>query len=132
MRDSAAQVADRLGPRTVVELDDAERVAKLDAAVTASGWRELRTPNEDGVPWASAVEVAVVAEELGRGLADVAFLGPTLAADLRRRAGAPPSNAPETIALEADLPNRPQPRRDPRCRGPSASTRVVAGRRWCC
>ena len=44
---------------------------------------------DDGDPWASAVEVAIVAEELGRGLADTAFLGPTLAAELRRRPGAP-------------------------------------------
>ncbi len=103
LRDSAAQVADRLGSQTVAQLDDTERAAKLDAAVTASGWRELRTPTEHGDPWASAVEVAVVAEELARGLADAAFLGPTLAADLRRLAGAPASNAPETIALGGDL-----------------------------
>jgi hypothetical protein len=49
------------------------------------------------------VEVAVVAEELGRGLADTAFIGPTLAADLRRLAGAPPATAPETVVLSADL-----------------------------
>ena len=97
-RDSAAQVVDRLGPATVAQLDDAERAGKLDAAVAAAGWRELRTPTDDGNPWASAVEVAVIAEELGRGLADAAFLGPTLAADLRRRAGAPPT-AGETVAL---------------------------------
>ena len=88
-RDAAAQVVDRLGPATVAGLDDAERTAKLDAAVAASGWRELRSPVAGGAPLAAAVEVAIVAEELGRGLADAAFLGPTLAADLRRRAGVP-------------------------------------------
>jgi alkylation response protein AidB-like acyl-CoA dehydrogenase len=98
LRDSAAQVVDRLGPATVGDLDDAERAAKLDAAVAAAGWRELRTPTDDGKPWATAVEVAVIAEELGRGLADSAFLGPTLAADLRRRAGAPPTTG-ETVGL---------------------------------
>jgi alkylation response protein AidB-like acyl-CoA dehydrogenase len=103
LRDSAAQVVDRLGPATVAQLDDAERAAKLDAAVTAAGWRELRTPSDEGDPWASAVEVAVIAEELGRGLADVAFLGPTLAADLRRRSGAPAATAGETVALGRDL-----------------------------
>ncbi|MGH9007541.1 MAG: acyl-CoA dehydrogenase family protein [Acidimicrobiales bacterium] len=103
LRDSAAQMVDRLGPQTVAQLDDTERAVKLDAGVTAAGWREMRTPSEDGSPWASAVEVAVVAEELGRGLADTAFLGPTMAADLRRLAGAPASTAPETIALGADL-----------------------------
>jgi alkylation response protein AidB-like acyl-CoA dehydrogenase len=103
LRDSAAQVVDRLGPATVAQLDDAERAGKLDAAVAAAGWRELRTPTEDGNPWASAVEVAVIAEELGRGLADTAFFGPTLAADLRRRAGAPLATAGETVALRRDL-----------------------------
>jgi hypothetical protein len=103
LRDSAAQVVDRLGPHAVRELDDAERAGKLDAAVAASGWRELRAATDDGAPWASGVEVAVVAEELGRGLADAAFLGPTLAGELRRLAGAPPVASPETVALAPDL-----------------------------
>jgi alkylation response protein AidB-like acyl-CoA dehydrogenase len=103
LRDAARQVVDRLCPQSVAQLDDAERAVKLDAAVVASGWRELRTRSDDGRPWASAVEVAVVAEELGRGLADTAFLGPTMAADLRRLAGAPPATTPETIALGPDL-----------------------------
>jgi alkylation response protein AidB-like acyl-CoA dehydrogenase len=103
LRDSAAQVVDRLGPATVARLDDAERAGKLDAAVAAAGWRELRTATGDGNPWATAVEVALIAEELGRGLADAAFLGPTLAADLRRRAGAPPATANETVALGRNL-----------------------------
>lgn len=103
LRDSAAQVVDRLGPATVAQLDDAERAGKLDAAVAAAGWRELRTPADDGAPWASAVEVAVIAEELGRGLADAAFFGPTLAADLRRRATAPLATASETVVLERNL-----------------------------
>ena len=103
LRDSAAQVAGRLGLHAVADLDDTERAAKLDAAVTASGWRELRAESDDGGPWASAVEVAVVAEELGRGLADTAFFGPTLAADLRRLAGLPPATAPETVLLTSGL-----------------------------
>jgi len=103
LRDAARQVVHRLGPQTVAQLDDAERAAKLHAAVVASGWRELRTSADDGAPWASAVEVAVVAEELGRGLADTPFLGPTMAADLRRLAGAPLATTPETIALSANL-----------------------------
>src|SRR6516225_9533726 len=103
LRDSAAQVVDRLGPATVAQLDDVERAGKLDAAVTAAGWRELRTPTEGGDPWASAVEVAVIAEELGRGLADTSFLGPTLAADLRCRIGAPMASGVETVALTPDL-----------------------------
>ena len=103
LRDSAAQAVDRLGLHAVADLDDAERAAKLDAAVSASGWRELRTASDDGSPWASVVEVAVVAEALGRGLADAAFLGPTLAAELRRLAGAPPAARLETVVLTSDL-----------------------------
>jgi alkylation response protein AidB-like acyl-CoA dehydrogenase len=104
LRDAAAQVVDRLGVHGVAELDDRERAMKLDAAVDASGWRELRSATEDGAtPWASAVEVAVVSEELGRGLVDAPFFGATLAAELRRLAGAPPATEPETVALRQDL-----------------------------
>jgi hypothetical protein len=70
--------------------------------VSSSGWRELRSSSGDG-PLASGVEVALVAEELGRGLADVALSGPTLAAELRRLGGAPESVMLETVALGPDL-----------------------------
>jgi hypothetical protein len=104
LRDAATQVVDRLGVQTVAALDDGERAVKLNAAVEASGWRELRTATDDGkAPWASAVEVAIVAEELGRGLADAPFLGPTMAAELRRLVGAPPAAEPETVVLGHDL-----------------------------
>jgi alkylation response protein AidB-like acyl-CoA dehydrogenase len=105
LRDSAAQVVDRLGPQAVGQLDDRERAAKLDAAVAASGWRELRTPTDGGEPLASGVEVGIVAEELGRGLADTPFAGPTLAAELRRLGAAPPPPAGvvETVACLPDL-----------------------------
>ncbi|WP_426571460.1 acyl-CoA dehydrogenase family protein [Aquihabitans sp. McL0605] len=103
LRDSAAQVVDRLGPKAVGELDDAERTAKLDAAIAASGWRELRVADEGSAPLASGVEAALIAEELGRGLADAPFLGPTLAADLRRLTGAPCASGPETVVLTHDL-----------------------------
>jgi len=103
LRDSVVQVVDHHAPRTVAQLDDRERAAKLDAAVTAAGWRELRAATDDGRPWASAVEAGIVAEELARGLADVSFIGPTLAADLRRAAGAPASVAFETVLFTADL-----------------------------
>jgi alkylation response protein AidB-like acyl-CoA dehydrogenase len=103
LRDSAARIVGRLGPRSVRDLGDAERIAKLDAAIEAAGWRELRAPGEARAPLASAVEAAIVAEQLGQGLADVAFLGPTLAAELRRLAGAPPGTSRETVALGPDL-----------------------------
>ena len=90
-------------PRLVAHIGEPERVAKLHAAVTESGWRDLRVADEAGGPLASGVEAAVVAEELGRGAADVSFLGPTLAAELRRLAGTPPSSACETVALDARL-----------------------------
>jgi alkylation response protein AidB-like acyl-CoA dehydrogenase len=110
LRDSVAQVVDHLGAHTVGQLDDRERAAKLDAAVAAAGWRELRAADDDGAAWASAVEVAIVAEELARGRADVPFIGPTLAAELRRLAGAPPAAGPETVAFSPDLaaPARPE------------------------
>jgi alkylation response protein AidB-like acyl-CoA dehydrogenase len=102
LRDSVAQVVDRLGPKAVGQLDDASRVAKLDSAVTASGWRELRVAGDARAPLASAVEVAIVAEELARGLADTAFVGPTLATELRRLATAD-ADIRETIALRPKL-----------------------------
>jgi len=103
LRDAVAKAVARLGPSTVADLDDAERRAKLDAAVAAAGWRELRSASDSGEPWASAVEVALVAAELGQGLADTPFLGPSLAAELRRHVGAPPATEPETVALMDDL-----------------------------
>jgi hypothetical protein len=76
LRDAAAKLADDLGPGAVGELDDDGRVARLEKTVAGTGWRSLRS---DG---ASGVEVALVAEEFGRGLVDVPFLGPVLADDL--------------------------------------------------
>ncbi len=76
LRDAAAKLADDLGPGAVGELEDGDRVARLEKTVAATGWRTLRS---DG---ASGVEVALVAEEFGRGLVDVPFLGPVLADDL--------------------------------------------------
>ncbi|MCV7224316.1 acyl-CoA dehydrogenase family protein [Mycolicibacterium elephantis] len=81
LRDAAAKLADDLGPGSVAELDDAERLARLEKAVDATGFRTLRS---DG---GSGVEVAIVAEEFARGLVDVPFVGPVLADDLGRRLG---------------------------------------------
>lgn len=103
LRDSVCLVVDRLGPRAVGELSDLERSEKLEAAIVASGWREMRAPEVDGAPLASGVEPAIVAEELGRGLADAPFLGPTLAADLRRLVDAPVATSAETVLLARSL-----------------------------
>ena len=72
LRDAAAKLADDLGPGSVQDLSDEGRIARLEKAVDATGWRSLRS---DG---ASGVEVAIVAEEFGRGLVDVPFIGPAL------------------------------------------------------
>ena len=81
LRDAAAEVAGDLGPGSVADLDDAARVTRLEKTVNDTGFRTLRS---DG---ASAVEVAIVAEEFGRGLVDVPYLGPVLVDDLARRLG---------------------------------------------
>lgn len=93
LRDAAAKLADDLGPGSVAELDDATRVARLEKAVTQTGWRSLRS---DG---ASGVEVAIVAEEFGRGLVDVPFLGPLLADELGRHVSL---DGPATVAFGAN------------------------------
>jgi alkylation response protein AidB-like acyl-CoA dehydrogenase len=103
LRDSAGQMLDRLAPHAVRDLDDTERKVKLDAAVEAAGWRDLRVASDGRNPLASVVEAAIVAEELGRALADTAFLGPTLASDLRRRSGAGTPQGRESVALVPDL-----------------------------
>jgi hypothetical protein len=92
LRDAAAKLADDLGPGAVNDLADDERIARLDKQVTTAGWRSLRS---DG---ATGVEVAIVAEEFGRRLVDVPFLGPVLADDLARHLD---SDAPgATIAVD--------------------------------
>ncbi|OSC39624.1 acyl-CoA dehydrogenase family protein [Mycobacterium decipiens] len=78
LRDAAAELADDLGPASVPDLDDENRIARLDRKIAAAGWRSLRS---DG---ASGAEVAILAEEFGRRLVDAPFLGPALADDLAR------------------------------------------------
>jgi Acyl-CoA dehydrogenase, C-terminal domain len=97
LRDAAAKLADDLGPRSVQDLSDESRVARLEKAVNATGWRSLRS---DG---ASGVEVAIVAEEFGRGLVDVPFLGPVLADEVRRAGRAVSATDIEQIGATADL-----------------------------
>jgi alkylation response protein AidB-like acyl-CoA dehydrogenase len=87
LRRAARQLARELGPPTVTDLDDETRAKRLAQAVRDAGWLELRHDSGDGAPWASGVEVAIVADALGGAVADVAFAGPVLAADLARRVG---------------------------------------------
>ncbi|HSS25345.1 MAG TPA: acyl-CoA dehydrogenase family protein, partial [Mycobacterium sp.] len=92
LRDAAAKLADDLGPAAVQDLDDANRIARLDKQIKATAWSSLRS---DG---ASGVEVAIVAEEFGRRLVDAPFLGPVLADDLARHVDADARGA--TIAVD--------------------------------
>jgi Acyl-CoA dehydrogenase, C-terminal domain len=91
LRDAAAKLADDLGPHSVADLDDQGRIARLDKQIASTGWRSLRSDE------ASGVEVAIVAEEFGRGLVDAPFLGPVLADDLSRQLDSPLEGA--TVAV---------------------------------
>jgi hypothetical protein len=95
LRDAAAKLSDDLGPGSVQDLADHGRISKLDKQIQQTGWRSLRS---DG---ASGVEVAVVAEEFGRGLVDAPFLGPVLADDLARQVGDDGSGS--TIAVNGHV-----------------------------
>jgi len=99
---TARQLARELAPRAVADLDDEKRRERLAEAVRDAGWLELRQDDGDGAPLASGVEAAVIAEALGETVADVAFGGPVLAADLARRAGASPLPG-AGVAFAADL-----------------------------
>jgi hypothetical protein len=99
LREASAKLADDLGPGSVADLEDSNRIARLEKAVEGTGFRTLRS---DG---ASGVEVAIVAEEFARGLVDVPFLGPVLADDMRRL-GVQPSvadGAPASVDLTGSL-----------------------------
>jgi acyl-CoA dehydrogenase-like protein len=100
LREAAGKLADDLGPGSVVDLEDEGRRARLEKNVEATGFRTLRSDE------ASGVEVAIVAEEFGRGLVDVPFLGPVLADDLSRRLGrdvAAPASEPGSVDLTKSL-----------------------------
>src|SRR5262245_23654886 len=88
LRRTARALARQLGPRNVSDLDDATRAQHLAKAVRDAGWLELRHDAGDGAPLASGVEAAIIADALAETVADVAFSGPVLAADLARRVGA--------------------------------------------
>jgi alkylation response protein AidB-like acyl-CoA dehydrogenase len=86
LRRAARQMARQLSATTVADLDDEARTNRLQAALHATGWAELRSDGGDGAPVASGVEVGIVAEAFGASVADVPFSGPILAGDLARRA----------------------------------------------
>jgi alkylation response protein AidB-like acyl-CoA dehydrogenase len=98
LRETVARMARKSSASSVAELGDKQRVDQLAKDLAEAGLLELRDP-EAGP---TAVEVAIVAEELALTAAEASFVGPTLAADLCRRAGVkvPPSS---TVALTDDL-----------------------------
>lgn len=98
LRQAAAKLVAALGPASVRDLDDGERQSKLNAAVESAGWWDLRADDGSGGPVANGVEAAIVAEEMARARADAPFMGPVLAADLRRRAGIEATLERETAA----------------------------------
>ena len=102
LRRTARQLARELGPRAVADLDDEKRRERLAEAVRGAGWLELRQDDGNGVPLASGVEAALIAEALGEAVADVPFAGPVLAGDLARRAGASPAPG-AVLAFASDL-----------------------------
>jgi alkylation response protein AidB-like acyl-CoA dehydrogenase len=102
LRRAARQLARELGPVTVAGLDDATRAKRLAAAVRDAGWLELRDDTGTGAPLATGVEAAIVADALGASVADVAYSGPVLAADLARRAGVR-ANDGAVVAFAEDL-----------------------------
>lgn len=102
LRRAARQLSGQLGPRAVADLDDSARGARLAAAVRDAGWLELRDDGGEGPPLASGVEAAILADGLAGTVADVAFVGPTLAADLARRSGAG-HDASVAVASTPDL-----------------------------
>jgi hypothetical protein len=95
LRDAAAKLADDLGPGSVQDLADDNRITRLDKQIETTGWRSLRSDE------ASGVEVAIVAEEFGRGLVDAPFLGPVLADDLARQVGADGTGSTIAVAGHA-------------------------------
>ncbi|HEY3670611.1 MAG TPA: acyl-CoA dehydrogenase [Acidimicrobiia bacterium] len=101
-RSAASLVAD-LAPKTVDDLDDGSRRDRLADAARRSGWYELRGPGESDGPLASGVEVAIIARELGRGAADVPYLGPVVAVDLARCAGLEVEDAATSAVFDRSL-----------------------------
>jgi len=102
LRRTARRLARELGPRAVADLEDEKRSERLAEAVRDAGWLELRQDDGHGVPLASGVEAALIAEALGEAVADVPFAGPVLAGDLARRAGASPAPG-AVLAFASDL-----------------------------
>jgi alkylation response protein AidB-like acyl-CoA dehydrogenase len=91
LRETAASLAQRIGPATPHDLDDpaaSEAAAKHWSMLADAGLLGLGVPMAAGGGGASAVEMMIVAEALARRLAVVPYLGVALALDLLVAAGA--------------------------------------------
>jgi alkylation response protein AidB-like acyl-CoA dehydrogenase len=102
LRDAVAAIVRDHAATTVASLGDADRTTRLRRHVEEAGLLELRCGDE-GVPLETSVEATIVAEQLALGAAEVGFVGPTLAADLLRRAGVRPCKESLTVALDRSL-----------------------------
>jgi alkylation response protein AidB-like acyl-CoA dehydrogenase len=119
LQHTARRMVRELGPRTVADFDDGKRARRLAEAVRDAGWLGLRQDGGDGGPFASGVEAAIIAEALGEAVADVPFVGPVLAEDLARRAGASSIDG-AVVAFSPDLIDIAV------VSGPATKTRVLA------
>jgi alkylation response protein AidB-like acyl-CoA dehydrogenase len=94
---TAEQLAQAVGPQSPAELEgDGDDRWDL---LTDAGWLALRVPVEAGGMGASGVEVAIVAEALGRSACREPFLGNALATELLVAAGAAVDDRRTCIAL---------------------------------
>jgi alkylation response protein AidB-like acyl-CoA dehydrogenase len=84
-----AELADRMAERIAVDVREGGDPDAGWPLLVETGLVGLRLPPDAGEAAASAVEVAIVAEALGRHAAPVPFVGPVLAGDLLASAGAP-------------------------------------------
>src|SRR5581483_3798917 len=66
LRRTARRMARELGPRTVLGLAERGRSERLAGAVRGAGWLDLRHDRGDGLPLASGVEAAIIADALAR------------------------------------------------------------------
>src|SRR5581483_8129972 len=62
LRRTARRMARELGPRTVLGLAERGRSERLAGAVRGAGWLDLRHDRGDGLPLASGVEAAIIAD----------------------------------------------------------------------
>jgi len=98
-----AELAERMAERMAA---DAREGGDPDAGwplLVETGLVGLRLPARAGGGATSAVEVAVVAEALGRHAAPVPFVGPVLAGDLLTSAGAPTDLLEEVVTGQRRL-----------------------------